>query len=90
MAIGVSFYRRDDDGDPVPRDNRALEAAGAGRPNGRLHHTGFGADGQLQVFDVWESQATFDEFGKAVRPIPQKVAIDPGQPVVERADNVFA
>ena len=42
---------------------RRLDAAGAGKPAGRLYHACFGSGDKLQVFDIWESQQAFDKFG---------------------------
>jgi hypothetical protein len=68
---------------------RQLEKAGAGKPAGRLYHACFGAGSKLQVFDVWESQATFDHFGQTLMPILQKLGVDPGQPQVAPIHNII-
>ena len=39
---------------------RRLEAASQAAPRGRLYHASFGKDENLQVFDIWESQESFD------------------------------
>jgi hypothetical protein len=31
------------------------------------------------VFDVWNSQAAFEQFGKTLLPILQQLGVDPGQ-----------
>jgi hypothetical protein len=62
--------------------HRRLEAAGWGEPKGRLHHSCFGEDGSLMVFEVWDKQESFDAFGAALMPILGEVGIDPGQPAV--------
>ena len=46
-----------------------LEEAGAGVPDGRISHVALETDGEIQVFDVWESQAAFDAFGVTLLPI---------------------
>ena len=43
-------------------------------------HSCFGEDGQLQVFDVWESQEAFDEFVTYLGPIMQELGIELAQP----------
>ena len=48
---------------------KRLEAAGAGAPPGRLYHVCFGSGDRLRVVDVWESQETFDAFGRTLMPI---------------------
>jgi len=68
---------------------RRLDAAGAGKPAGRLHHACFGSADKLQVFDIWESQQDFDKFGATLMPIIQQVGVDTGQPVVEPVHSVI-
>lgn len=48
---------------------RKLDATGAGKPAGRLYHACFGTGDKLAVFDVWDSQQSFDRFGQTYRPI---------------------
>ena len=43
-------------------------------------HSCFGEDGQLQVFDIWESQETFDEFLKYLGPVMEELGIELAQP----------
>jgi len=66
-----------------------LDAAGAGKPAGRLHHACFGTGDKLRVFDLWESQQDFDAFGATLMPIVQQVGVDLGQPVAEQVHNVI-
>jgi hypothetical protein len=66
-----------------------LEAAGAGKPPGRLYHACFGTGNQMRVFDIWDSQASFEKFGQTLMPILQKLGIDPGQPAVSPVHNVI-
>ena len=57
MALG--FYFTPDSFTSATYDDALsrLEAAGAGAPAGRLYHAALETDGQIQVFDVWDSQA---------------------------------
>jgi hypothetical protein len=53
----------------------------AGAPEGAMKlHSCFGEDGQLQVFDVWESQQAFDEFLTYLGPVMGKLGIELAQP----------
>jgi len=61
---------------------RRLEEAGAGSPPGRLFHTCYGTGNQLRVFDIWESQETFEAFGPTLMPILQALDVEPGIPAV--------
>jgi hypothetical protein len=68
---------------------KRLDAAGAGKPAGRLYHACFGSGDKLQVFDIWESQQAFDKFGETLMPILQQVGLDTGQPMVEQVHNLI-
>ena len=56
-----------------------LRKAGADESAMRLHSC-FGEDGQLQVFDVWESQEAFDEFLTYLGPVMEELGIELAQP----------
>jgi hypothetical protein len=66
-----------------------LDAAGAGKPAGRLYHACFGSGDKLQVFDIWESQQAFDKFGETLMPILQEMGLGLGQPMVEPVHNLM-
>jgi hypothetical protein len=66
-----------------------LEAAGAGAPTGRSYHVCFKVDGNLRVFDVWDSQELFDKFGQTLFPILQRVGVDPGTPTICEVHNII-
>ena len=68
--------------------NRRLEAAGQGKPPGRLYHVAFAAGGGLHVFDVWDSRESFDAFGQTLMPILTELGIDPGQPDAMPVHNI--
>ena len=67
---------------------RKLEAAGAGAPAGRLHHVAMESGGQIQVFDVWDSQESFEAFGETLMPLMAELGSDPGEPMVARVHNI--
>ena len=66
-----------------------LEAAGAAAPAGRLYHVALETDGQIQVFDVWDSQKSFDAFGETLMPIMTGLGAEPGEPMVSRVHNII-
>jgi hypothetical protein len=68
---------------------RRLEEAGAGAPAGRSNHFALETNGEIQVFDVWESQEAFEAFGATLVPIMAELGADPGQPMVARVHNVI-
>jgi hypothetical protein len=47
------------------------------------------AGGLIQVFDVWESEESFQAFGKALIPIMTDLGVDPGQPQVSPVHNMI-
>ena len=50
---------------------RQLEEAGVERrPDGLKHHVCFGADGDLQVTELWDSPAQFEAFGERLASMP--------------------
>ena len=67
----------------------ALEKAHAGNPPGRLYHVCYGDPSSLTVTDVWDSQETFDQFGKTLMPILQKIGVDPGKPQILPVHHVI-
>jgi hypothetical protein len=68
---------------------RQLEAAGAGAPEGRTFHVALESNGEIQVFDIWESQEALEAFGTTLFPILAGVGADPGQPAVARVHNLI-
>ena len=68
---------------------KKLEAAGQGTPKGRTHHSTFGPEDHLMVYDVWDSQADFDAFGETLMPILGEMGVDPGQPDVMPIHNII-
>ena len=89
MALG--FYFTPSSFTPAQYDDTLdrLEAAGAGAPAGRLYHVALETDGQIQVFDVWDSQESFEAFGETLVPIMNALGADPGQPMVSKVHNII-
>jgi hypothetical protein len=89
MAIGVYFHPKSLSAAQYDEAINELDAAGAGSPAGRSHHSCIGPDGDLMVYEVWESQQAFEDFGKVLIPILQKIGIDPGTPDVMPVHNMI-
>jgi hypothetical protein len=89
MALGMYFQPADFT--PARYDDaiKRLDAAGAGTPEGRLHHFAMETDGKISVFDVWESEEAFTKFGETLIPILSEVGVDPGQPMVMPIHNII-
>ena len=90
MAIGVYV--------PIPSMSaaqyddgvRRLEEAGQGAPAGRLYHVAFSAGpDNLHVFDVWDSQESFDAFGQTMMPIMTDLGVDPGEPQIAEVHSII-
>jgi len=62
--------------------HRRLDAAGEGENPHRIHHSCFGDDGDLSVYDIWDSPESFEAFGGVLMPILAELGIDPGEPAV--------
>ena len=66
-----------------------LQAAGAGAPEGRSYHVALETNGEIQVFDDWESQEAYEAFGATLVPIMTELGADPGEPMATRVHNVI-
>ena len=90
MAIGMYFtpqgFTRDKYDDAISK----LADAGASSPAGRTFHVALESDGQIQVFDIWESEEAFQAFGETLLPILGSIGVDPGQPGVSQVHNVLS
>lgn len=82
MAIGAYFMPESMNAQQYEDILRRLEEAGAGSPRGRQYHVCFGNGDKLQVFDIWDSQESFEAFGPTLMPILQQVGIQ-AQPQIE-------
>jgi hypothetical protein len=89
MALGLYFTPDGFTAADYDEVIRRLEAAGAGAPAGRLYHVALETDGRVQVFDVWDSQESFDEFGKTLLPVLSELGVDPGRPAASNVHNVI-
>jgi hypothetical protein len=82
MALAVYFHPKGLTAQQYDETHRRLSEAGAASPAGRIHHSCFGADGSLMVFEIWESQEAFQAFGPTLMPVLEQVGIDAGEPAV--------
>jgi hypothetical protein len=89
MALGFYFTPSGFTQDRYDEAVGKLEAAGAGAPEGRSYHVALESNGEIQVFDIWESQEAFEAFGATLVPIMTELGADPGEPMVARVHNVI-
>jgi len=93
VAIAVYFHPKAMTLDQFNETHRRLADAGAAEPEGRIHHSCFGDDGELMVYDIWEAPETFQAFGQTMMPILAEVGVDAGEPsimAVHRLDQTSA
>jgi hypothetical protein len=80
--IGVYIVTKNMTAEQHAKGRDRLREAGAPESAMKLHAC-FGEEGQLQVFDVWESQEEFDEFLTHLGPVMQELGIELAQaPVI--------
>ena len=90
MAIGVYFGSTGMTTAVYDEALAKLESAGAGNPPGRIHHASFGDPADLQVFDVWNSQAEFDAFGATLMPILTALGANLAPPEIMEIHNIMS
>ncbi len=89
MALGLYFTPAGFTQQKYDEAISQLEAAGAGAPAGRSYHVALENNGDIHVFDIWESQDAFDAFGATLLPIMSGLGVDPGKPMVAQVHNVI-
>ncbi len=89
MALGLYFTPAGFTQEKYDEAISQPEAAGAGAPAGRSYHVALENNGDIHVFDIWESQDAFDAFGAALLPIMSGLGVDPGKPMVAQVHNVI-
>ena len=89
MALGIYFAPTSMTKQQYDNCITKLDAAGAGKPAGRLYHACFGESDKLAVFDVWDSQQAFDTFGQTLMPILKELGIEVAQPQVMPVHNIL-
>ena len=89
MAVTILFTPAAMDASQYDEIIARLKQAGMFPAPGMISHVCFGGGNKLRVFDVWESQETFNEFGKALLPILQELGVEAGQPEVGEIHNAL-
>ncbi|HEY3369327.1 MAG TPA: hypothetical protein VGK10_00685 [Prolixibacteraceae bacterium] len=59
-----------------------MRRMGHNNPAGLLHHVSTFQNNNCMVYDVWESREAFDQFGKILMPILNKIGIPNAQPTI--------
>lgn len=89
MAITLLFTPAAMDAGQYDEIIARLKQAGMFPAPGMISHVCFGSGNKLRIFDVWESQETFNEFGKTLLPILQEVGVESKQPEVSEVHNTL-
>lgn len=82
MAIAVYFNPENLTAEKYDEIHRRLEAIGEHHNSHRLHHSGFGPDDAMMVYDIWDSAESFEAFGQVLGPILAEVGVDVGEPAI--------
>lgn len=89
MALGIYFMHGGFTPAKYGEALKKLESAGADSPKGRTYHVALESNGEIQVFDIWESQADFDAFGSTLMPILAELGVELKEPMVATVHNVM-
>jgi hypothetical protein len=89
MAISAHFRHRGFTPAKYDETISRLDASGDGKPTGRLYHCALDADGEIEVFDVWESQETLEAFGAKFVPILTELGVELHPPTIWPVRNVI-
>jgi hypothetical protein len=89
MALGIYFMHGGFTPEKYGQAIKQLESAGEGTPKGRTYHFALESNGEIQVFDVWESQEEFEAFGATLMPILAGLGVELGEPMVATLHNVI-
>jgi hypothetical protein len=89
MALGIYFPVEGMSSDKYDEVQRRLEEAGQGSPAGRTYHCAFRAGDGLHVFDVWDSQESFDAFGQTLMPILAETGVELPKPDIAEVYRII-
>jgi hypothetical protein len=89
MSIVVRFHPRNLTIAQYEDVVRREEATGRFPPDGREYHVCFGADGDLQVSEIWDSPEQLQAYGEILMPILADVGIQfSGEPEVFEVQTI--
>jgi hypothetical protein len=79
LMIGIYIVTKNMTRELHTKGRARLRENGAPESAMKLHSC-FGDEGELQVFDVWESQEAFDEFLTYLGPVMEELGVELAQP----------
>jgi hypothetical protein len=68
--------------------SRRMEAAGDWPPDGMDMHVLFGAEGDLRVSEIWDSEEEFRSFASRLMPVLDEVGVPYSEPEVFHAHEL--
>jgi hypothetical protein len=89
MAVGIYITNKGFSQEKYAEVIKQLEAAGAGAPEGRTFHVALETDGNVDVFDIWDSVAAFEAFGATLMPILGGLGVEPNPPMIAQVENTI-
>jgi hypothetical protein len=89
MALGIYFAHGGFTPGKYDEALKRLETAGAGSPKGRTLHVALESDGDINVFDIWESQEDFEAFGSTLMPILAELGVELKEPMIATVRNLI-
>ena len=89
MAICVYFVPVSMNAGQYQQAVKLIAEAGQGAPPGRLYHVCFGTGDKLQVFDIWKTQAEWDEFSPFVAKASEALGVEVASIDIEPVVNII-
>jgi hypothetical protein len=90
MAISAHFRHRGFTPDKYDQAIRRLDESGEGHPAGRLYHVAVEADGEIEVFDLWESREALEKWGPdGFIPVLVDLGVELNPPAIHPVRNVI-
>jgi hypothetical protein len=89
MAVGIYITNKGFSQEKYAEAISQLEAAGAGAPEGRTFHVALETNGNIDVFDIWESVAAFEAFGATLMPILGGLGVEPNEPMIAQVESTI-
>ena len=88
--ILVQFNQVDFTAQKYKQTIKDLEAAGAGKPSGRLYHVVTEQPVGMLVTDVWESEEKLNKFSETLITILKKNGVTPAKPTLLHVHNIIS
>lgn len=88
MSLVVNFTPRSMTAEQYDEVQRRLKESGDWPPEGMDYHVCFGADTNLRVSEIWDSQEQLEAFSEHLMPVLADIGIDAGEPEVRDVQNI--